>query len=77
MDNMKRMFEIWDEMNLEDVENGTRLVAISNTLLSVDKVKQGCKISMGADEQAMMDVLNGSSIPILVFVNKEEYLKRK
>ena len=37
---MKRMFEVLDEMNIDDVKDNTRLVAVSNTLISVDKVKQ-------------------------------------
>lgn len=73
----KRMFEILDEMNLDDVKNNTRLVAISNTLISADKVKQGAKISMGADEQVLFDIMNEKVIPVLILVDKNEYFKRK
>lgn len=72
----KRLFEILDEMNLDDVKDNTRLVAISNTLISADKVKQGAKISMGADEQVLYDLLNEKVIPILILVDKGEYFKR-
>lgn len=73
----KRMFEILDEMNLDDVKDNTRLVAISNTLISADKVKQGAKISMGADEQVLYDLMNEKVIPVLILVDKDEYFKRK
>lgn len=71
------MFEILDEMNLDDVKNNTRLVAISNMLISADKVKQGAKISMGADEQVLYDLMNEKVIPVLILVDKDEYFKRK
>jgi len=73
----KRMFEILDEMNLDDVKDNTRLVAISNTLISADKVKQGAKISMGADEQVLYDLMNEKVIPVLILVDKDEYFKRR
>ena len=72
----KRLFEVLDEMNLADVENGTRLVSLSNILISADKVKQGASIKMGADEQCLYDLMNGKAIAILLIVDKEEYHKR-
>lgn len=73
----KRMFEILDEMNLEDTDKGTRLVSISTSFISADKVKQGAKISIGADEQALYDLMNDKVVPLLVLVDKEEYFKRR
>jgi hypothetical protein len=73
---MKRMFEVLDEMNLDDSKNKTRMVAVSNIYLRADKVKQGAKITMGADEESLMDIVSGKAIPILVLVDKEEYFKR-
>lgn len=73
----KRMFEILDKINQHDVEQGTRLVAISNTFISADKVKRGTKICMGADEQSLLDIISNKVIPILVLVDKEEYQRIK
>lgn len=73
---MNRMLEIFDEMIAEDAEKGTRMVAISNAFLSGDKVKQGAKICMGTDEQALMDLFNNKAIAILMIVDKDEYFKR-
>lgn len=72
----KSMFQILDEMNLYDINNNTRLVSISNTLISANKVKQGAQISIGVDEQALFDIMNEKVIPILMLVDKEEYIKR-
>lgn len=71
----KRIFEILDQMNQNDSENNTRTVVISSTLISLDKVKQGCKISMGVDDQTMHDVLNEKVISLYIAVDKEVYDK--
>lgn len=73
----KRMFQVFDEMNLDDVKNNTQLVRIANSVISADKVKQGGKISIGVDEQCLMDVINEKSVAILVVIDKDEYFKRK
>lgn len=73
----KRVFEILDEMNLDDVKNSTGLVRVSNAFISADKIKQGGKVSVGVDEQAMIDLLSGKVIPVLILVNKDEFFKRK
>lgn len=73
----KRLFEILDEMNVYDTNNGTRLIAISNIFVSADKIKQGTKICMGADKQSLNDIMNDKVMPLLILVNKEEYFKYK
>jgi len=74
---MKRIFQILDEMNQSDSDNDTSTVAVSNILLGVDKVKQGCKISMGAEEKYLYNIADGSKIPLLILVDKEAYNKQK
>ena len=69
------MFEIWDDMNLGDVANGTKHIRISNILLQVKKVKAGAEVTMGVDENVMNDLLGYKSIPILVIVDRDEYFK--
>lgn len=73
----KRVFEALDEMNQSDVKSGTMLVGLSNTLISVDKVKQGGKIAMGVDEKSLMNIINNpeDNIPLLLIVNKKEYFR--
>lgn len=73
----KRLFQVLDEMNQSDIKNGpeSRSVGVSYTLISADKVKQGTQVSMGADHQAIIDIMTEKVVPILILVNKEEYLK--
>jgi hypothetical protein len=73
----KRLFQILDEMNLSDINNGTGNIAVSSTLISADKVKQGSKITMGADEKSMINLMNDKAIAVLVVINKEEYIKHR
>lgn len=73
----KRTFQILDEMNQEDSKNGTQLAQVGIDLISADKVKGGCKISMGMPEPALYDIMNEKRIPILVLVDKAEYFKRE
>lgn len=73
----KRTFQILDEMNQEDCKNGTQLVRVGFDLISADKVKGGCKISIGMPEPALYDIMNEKRIPILVLVDKAEYFKRE
>jgi len=72
----KRLFQILDEMNVEDGEKGTRLVAVSPHLISAHKIKAGTKVTMGADDTVIQDIMNDRVIPILLLVDKKEYFKR-
>lgn len=72
----KRVFQVLDDMNVEDGLKNTSLVGVCTTLISVDKVKQGAKVSMGAEESVIFNIANGDVIPILLIVNKAEYFKR-
>lgn len=72
----KRLFQVLDDMNVEDSENGTQLVSVCGSFISADKVKQGTKVAMGADGSAIIEIMNDKVIPILLLIDKEEYNKR-
>lgn len=73
----KRLFEILDDMNQSDTNNGTQLVRISNIFLEGNKVKQGAIIAMGAEEKCLHDIMNDESIPLLIMVDRKEYEARQ
>lgn len=75
MSDKPRLFKTLDDMNVSDIEKGTRFVAVSNSFISGDTVKQGSKITMGCHLGAVNEIMRGEVIPILVLVNKEEYFK--
>lgn len=72
----KRLFQVLDELNQEDAENGTQLVKVSPHFTDAKKVKLGAKITMGAEEAALYEIMNEEVVPLLVLVNKKEYQKR-
>lgn len=69
----KRMFQILDEMNISDGENNTSNVGVMSSFVSINKVKAGCHITMGAPESIMYDVVKGNKVLILLAINKDEY----
>jgi len=76
MSDKKRLFQVLDEMNVEDGKNKTSLVSVSPHFISADKVKQGAKICMGAEEHVIMDLWNEKSMAVLLIIDKAEYFKR-
>ena len=73
----KRMFEIFDEMNVEDIKEGSQLVMTSGNFLNGCMSKKGSRITFGAPSSVLMDMNSGKKLAILVVVDKEEYFKRK
>lgn len=71
----KRLFQVLDEMNVSDIENGTKLVSVSSNFISADKIKQGTKISMGSDDASLFEIMNEKVIPVLLLIDKETYFK--
>lgn len=71
----KRLFQVLDEMNVSDIENGTKLVSVSSNFISADKIKQGSKIAMGSDDSAVMELMTNKVIPVLLLIDKEAYFK--
>lgn len=72
----KRLFEVLDDMNQEDTANGTRLVEVSANFVAANFIKQGGKIEMGVPKYSVTDIFTDSKIPVLLMIDKEEYLKR-
>lgn len=73
---MKNVFEVLKEMNQHDTENGTRLLAVSNTLVEAKLTKQGTIVTMGCGESVALDLLNGKSKAILMIIDDAEFQKR-
>lgn len=73
MANEKRMFQKLDSMNLSDIANKTRTVALSNSVVSMKTVKQGGIIEVGVDAQSINDVISGKGIAVLMVIDAEAY----
>lgn len=73
----KRVFQKLDQMNLEDIENGTSNVSISPHFISANLTKQGTVVTMGADHGLSQALLENKKMVILVTIDKKEWKKRE
>jgi hypothetical protein len=74
----KRMFQILDEMNVNDINNGTATLGVCYDFISASKVKAGGHVTIGVPENIIMDMIfEKNRIPILLIVDKAEYDKVK
>lgn len=73
----KRLFQILDEMKVDDAANKTHNVSIHPDIVRVDSMKKGLKITMGAPHEAttINKLMNGDKIPILLIIDSKEYNK--
>lgn len=72
----KRLFQILDEMNMNDEKNGTATCGFCYSFVSANKVKAGGHVTMGVPENVVMDLIfNKGKIPILLILDKAEYDK--
>lgn len=71
----KSVFQVLNEINLADIENETSHLKVSNTLIQADLIKQGTKITMGAEHDCIKELMEEKCIVLLVIVNKEQYEK--
>lgn len=69
----KRLFQVLDEMNVMDIENGTQFLSVGGDLVSADLVKAGAKICMGSHPSAITDIMNNKVIPVLLLIDAETY----
>lgn len=69
----KRVFQILDEMNLNDAENKTQNIGLCNHLVSANKAKGGGHVTMGGPVENLFEIMRGEKTPILLLLNKKEY----
>lgn len=73
----KRMFQVFDEMNVNDDKNNTATIGVCNQVTYIQSSKKGTLITMGAPKEALFDIESGKVIPLLILLNKSEYDKLK
>ena len=70
----KRLFQALDELNVRDAEQGSSLVGVCPTLVSMDYgAKTGTRVTMGVPGNMVFDVQSGKVMPVLLMVNRAEY----
>lgn len=74
----KRLFEILDIMNQNDVKNETQTVEVFNQIVGGNMSKNNAKLSIGIDRESFQNIIiKKNKISILLVIDREEYEKLK
>lgn len=73
----KRLFQVLDEMNVNDEANKTETCACCFDLVGANKVKVGGHVTMGVPTEAVLKILLGEYQPMLVLLDKKVYHRLK
>ena len=74
----KRLFQILDEMNAQDAEQGTHMVTLHPDVTNIQQTPKGIKVTVGVPHGSL-DVLNGDTGKhrvVLMIIDGDEYDKR-
>jgi hypothetical protein len=69
----KRVFQILDEMNVNDEANKTATVGLCNQLVEAKTSKGGGHVTMGVPAEVVQQLLFGERVAILLVLDKKEY----
>lgn len=69
----KRLFQIFDEMNVNDENNKTATLPCAFDMVEAKSDKRGGLITMGVEAHIVKDILFGLRQPILIVMDKKEY----
>lgn len=72
-DNKKRLFQILDEMNVNDEKNKTATLPCSFTMVEAKSNKQGGLITMGVEPHILQKIMFNEMRPMLVVLDMKEY----
>lgn len=74
----KRMFQILDEMNINDEKNNTAHLGVCDYLVQANTARGGGHVTMGVPASVVHDLVMGNNkTAILLIIDKSEYDKIK
>lgn len=73
----KRLFQVLDEMNVNDDVNKTATVGCCFDMVAADTVKAGGIVKMGVPAEAITRIFLGECQPFLILLDKKEYHRLK
>jgi hypothetical protein len=72
----KNVFDTLKLLNEHDIQHGTRIVQISNTLIRAQKVKAGAEVVMGVPENILTSLLDlDPPLVLLLVIDRKEFKK--
>lgn len=69
----KRLFQVFDEMNVNDEKNKTAMLPCAFTMVEAKSDKRGGLITMGVEGFIVQKIFLGEMQPVLVVMDKKEY----
>lgn len=69
----KRLFQVLDEMNINDGNNKTATCACCFDFVSAKTANGGGHITMGVPTEAIMKIMNNEYKPMLILLDYKEY----
>lgn len=69
----KRMFQVFDEMNINDGNNKTATCACCFDTVSANTAKGGGHVTMGVPAEAIVKIMNNECKPMLILLDYKEY----
>lgn len=69
----KRLFQILDEMNVNDGANKTATCACCFDMVSANTAKGGAHVTMGIPTEALHKIMHDEYKPMLVLLDMKEY----
>lgn len=67
------MFQVFDEMNVNDGKNKTATCACCFDNVSANTAKGGGHVTMGVPAEAIVKIMNNEYKPILILLDYDEY----
>lgn len=69
----KRLFQVLDEMNVNDDKNKTAMLGCCFDMVEAKSVKAGGIVTMGVPKDEITKIFLGERQPILLLMDKKEY----
>lgn len=69
----KNAFEVFKEMNINDGENNTALLAVSPYLVEAKTAKGGGHVTMGVEANVITQLMTGDRVAMLLVFDKREF----
>ena len=73
----KRLFQVFDEMNVNDEKNNTAFLGCCYAMVEATTAKGGGHVMMGVPAEAITKMFLGEVQPILILLDKKEYHRLK
>lgn len=72
----KSLLTILDEMNQDDIKNGTSFFGVSNQVIEANSTQKGTVVKMAGPPNLVLELLSGEKMCVMLIIDKKEYANR-